>query len=249
MKRALALLLLASGAAPAAAAELELAYTEEFLTNGYANWRTLGLGAAWPVGERTSIGAAVRELQRFDLNDVDLGASASGPLGERLVLGGEAAASPTHRFMPVASAAAQLQVDAGAGFVASTGVRWSRYVSEAASSNPVILRLGLEQYWGPFRASWTGFLTTVAGAWSASQRASLDFFYGERGRVGVGLNMGRELESVAGGVLVVTDVLGAVVAGRQDVDAHWSFVWEVGAQRQGQLYTRTGARLGIRRRF
>jgi len=66
--------------------------------------------------------------------------------------------------------------------------------------------------------------------------------------VGVGLSMGRELESV-GGRVVMTDVLGAVVAGRHDVDAAWSLLWEVGVQRQGGLYTRTGATLGIRRRF
>ena len=249
MKRVLAMLLLASGAAPAAAAEVELAYTEEHLTNGYTRWRTFALGAEWKVGERRSAGAAVRDLQRFGLNDLDLGASASVPLGERLVLGGEATGSPSHHFMPVASATAELQVDAGGGLVASTGVRWSRYANEAGSSDPVVLRLGLEYYRGALRGSWTGFAATLSGAWSASQRVSLDWYYAEHGRAGVSLNAGRELESTPGKLLLVTDVVGAAVAGRQGFAGDWSIVWEVGVQRQGRLYTRTGARLGLRRSF
>ena len=248
MRRALAALLLAAASAPAAAVELELAYTEEFLTNGYANWRTVGVGAAWVAGERTAIGASARDVQRFDLNDLELAASASGPVAERWVLGGEASACPTHAFLPVAALGAFVQADAGAGVLLTAGGRWARYEAAGGGSSPVVLRVGAEAYWGAFRASWTGFLTTVAGAWGASQRASLDLFYGERGRLGVAMNMGRELES-APGLLVVTDVLGVAVAGRHDLDADWSLVWEVGAQRQGELYTRTGARLGVRRRF
>jgi YaiO family outer membrane protein len=248
MTRTLAALLVLSAPAPALATDLEIAYTEEFLTNGYSNWRSLGLGAAWRLDERALLAVSARELQRFDLHDLDLGASASGPLGDSWVLGGEATASPTHRFTALVSGALHLQYAIGWGLVGSAGVKWARFANEAGASHPVIGRMGVEYYWGAFRVGWTGFLSTVSGAWSASQRATGDFFYGDGGRVGVGLSMGRELESV-GGRVVMTDVLGAVVAGRHDVDAAWSLLWEVGVQRQGGLYTRTGATLGIRRRF
>jgi YaiO family outer membrane protein len=249
MKRAVVTLLLAAAATRCNAADLELAYSEEFLTNGYANWRSLELLGGLHLSERTQLGASVRELWRFGLNDVDLGASVSTPLGERLVFAGEASTSPTHQFMPWASADAQVQGSVGAGFVLLPGIRWSRYVTASASGTPIASRLGVEYYWAAFRASWTGFLTEMAGSWCASQRATLDFYYGERNRVGAGFNIGRELDTVAGGVLVVTDVVGANMAGVQDLDADWSLVWEVGTQRQGDYYTRTGARIGIRRRF
>jgi len=249
MRRAVLVLLLAAATAPCAAADLELAYSEEYLTNGYANWRSLELIGGLHLSEHTLLGASVRDLQRFGLNDVELGASASVPLAERLTFALEGTTSPTHQFMPWASADAQLQANAGAGFVISPAVRWSRYVTASADGTPIISRLGIEYYWAAFRASWTGFLTEMSGSWCASQRATLDFYYGERNRVGAAFNIGRELDTVAGGALVVTDVVGAAVAGVQDLDADWSLVWEIGTQRQGDFYTRTGARLGIRRRF
>jgi len=249
MSPALVALLIAAAAPPGPAADLEAAYSQEYLTNGYAPWRSVELLGGLHLSDRSVVGASVRYLERFDLSDVDLGASLSFPLGERVVLAAEGTTSPTHQFMPWGSADVQAQTNVGAGFVISPGVRWSRYVTASADGTPIILRLGVEYYWAAFRASWTGFLTEISGSWCASQRVTLDYYYGERNRVGAAFNIGRELDTVANGVLVITDVVGAALAGLQDLDPDWSLVWEVGIERQGDFYTRMGARLGVRRRF
>jgi len=65
----------------------------------------------------------------------------------------------------------------------------------------------------------------------------------------VSVAAGRELESIGGGQVLRTDVLGAALAGAHPLAAGWAVTWELSAQRQGNLYTRTGGRLGLRWRF
>lgn len=248
MRRALAAAALLLPLAAAAAGSVELSQGAEALSGDRPAWRTTALDAGW-AGERgAAAGGSVRELSRFREDDVEGAAWAQAPLGG-FILGVEGSASPTWEFLPRWSAGARLERGLGAGWVGSVGGRVLRYDGELGASTVTLAALGVERYWGRWRAASTTTAAGLAGEWSGSERLALDLYYGERGRVGVAVAAGRELESLGGGRVLRTDVLGAAVTGAHPLAAGWAVTWDLTAQRQGDLYTRVGGRLGVRRRF
>lgn len=248
MRRAGLALLLVAASGAASAAEVELGYGHEAVT-GRTPWSELAIAVGWgdPGTPRLDLGA--RSLDRFGLRDTELRAGGSVPVAERWVLGAEVSGSPEHRFVPAFSAGASLQRTLGSGFVASAGARGSAYDGDAGAVRTGLGTLGLERYWGAFRVGWTGYLVTLHGRWSASNAAALDLYYGQDGRAGVRAAAGREIEAVGAGEPIVSTVLAVGFAGRQGLGGDWALTWEAGLLRQGDLYTRTGARVGLRRHF
>lgn len=249
MTRALpALLLLSAVPAAAVGAEVELGYRHEALTRG-ADWKEVSLDGAWRPAERTGLELGARWLERFGLEDLDLRAAANRRLTAAWTLSAEASASPGHRVVPALTGGASLQRVLGGGFVGSGGARWSRWETDAGASDVVLGSLGLEMYWRTFRVGWTGTLARVADSWAPSNALAWDVYLGERDRLGVVLAAGREVEATGGPAPVVSTVLAAALRGRRGLGADWAVVAEVGVQRQGDLYTRGGARIGLRRSF
>jgi YaiO family outer membrane protein len=248
MRRLLVLALGVATSGTASAAEVEVGYGHESLTRG-TPWDELGLTVDWgePGTQRLELGA--RALDRFGVRDSELRAAGSTPLGERWVVGAEASGSPEHRFMPLVAGGASLQRALGSGFVASAGVRASVYDGDAGTVRTGLGSVGLERYWSALRLGWTGYLATLHARWSASNAVAADFYYGQGSRAGVRVSGGRELETTGAGEPTVSTVIAAGLAGRQHLGGDWSLTWEAGVLRQGNLYTRTGARVGLRCHF
>lgn len=231
----------------AAGATLELSQGVEALSGGRAPWRAAALDVAW-AGERgAAAGAGVREVSRFHLDDVEAAAWAQAPLGG-LVLAVDATGSATREFLPSWSAGARAERPLGAGWVASLGARAVRYDGDVARSTVALASAAVERYWGRWRAAATTTAAVLGGTWSGGERLALDLYYGDHGRAGASVAAGRELEAVGGGRVLRTDVLGAALTGAHPLGGAWALTWEVSVQRQGDLYTRTGGRLGLRRR-
>ncbi len=248
MTRALPLLVALALPAAAPAAEVEAGYGHEVLTRG-PDWQEVSLETAWRPAERTGVAIGARGLERFGLRDLDLRVAASAPLGAPWTVAAEAAASPEHHVVPAFGGGASLQRVLGGGFVGSGGLRWSRWETEAGRTDAALGSLGIERYWSAFRLGWTGTLARVASQWAPSNAVAWDVYFGDRDRVGVILAAGREVDSTGGPAPVVSTVLAAAVRGRQGLGAAWALVYEVDVQRQGDFYTRGGARVGLRRSF
>jgi len=248
MTRAVPALVLLAVSSAAQAAEVELGYGHELLTRGQ-DWREVSLRVAWREAGQPGLELAAVGLERFGVRDLDLRAAASGPLGERWTVAGEASASPGHRFAPAFSGGASLHRALPSGFVASAGVRWSRYESDTVATKAGVGTLGIERYWGAFRLGVTGYLGSLHGEWSASNAVAWDFYYRDEDRVGLVVSGGREIESTGGSEPIVSVVIAAGLAGRHALGGGWALAYQAGVQRQGDFYTRTGARLGLRRQF
>jgi YaiO family outer membrane protein len=254
MIRGLAAAALLAAARAALAGEVEVAYGEDVLSGGRGAWRLAAVEATAAPAPRTSVTLGARGLERFGRRDAEaaLGVGLPAPWSARGAIGIEGTASATQRFVPAWSGGARLEQGLGAGLVASAGLRAARYGGDPADgggARTTLASAGLERYLGRWRLAGTGYLAGVGGAWSGSGRLAVDLFLGERDRVGVALAAGRELESLGGGRLLASDVAGAALTGRHGLSEAWAVAWEVGVQRQGELYTRAGARLGLRRRF
>lgn len=250
MRLALAALALLLPLAVPAASTVELSQGAEALSGDRPAWRTTALDLAW-TGDRDralAAGGSLREVSRFREDDVEGAAWAQAPLGG-FVLGVEGSASPTWEFLPRWSAGARAERDLGAGWLAALGGRVLRYDGELGASTVALTTLGLERYFGRWRAAGSGTAAGLHGEWSGSGRLALDLYYGERGRVGASVAAGRELESLGGGQVLRTDVVAAALTGAHPLSAAWAITWDLTAQRQGDLYTRVGGRLGVRRSF
>jgi YaiO family outer membrane protein len=235
--------------APAAvAAEVEAGGTYEQLTNDKPAWRSLYLDASQSFAPRQTLYGTVRETERFDLRDFELSAGYAQPLGEKWTAVIEASYSPDHHVLAESSGFGQVYWEAGGGWVLNSGGRFSSYTDTSAR----VLTAGVERYFGHFHAAYTYYNGKPEDANSASShRVGFDYYYfDERSRVGLAVSWGREVENVGPPTGIVTsDVRSITVVGRHWFTPDWGVAWEIGTHEQGDLYRRTGGRVGLRHRF
>jgi len=240
---------LAAGAhAQDAFLDLEGGATYEHLTNGRDPWSSVYFDAARQFAPRQTLYGGVRETERFDLRDTELGLGYSQPLGAQWTATLEGTYSSQHNVLAKDSVFGQLAWAAGGGWVVYGGGRHSEYTT----SDVNLLTAGLDRYWSGLRAGYTIYNGRPEGSGSAtSHRVSLDHYYaGERSRIGVSAAWGREVENQGPPTGIITsDIRNLTISGRHWVGGSWSVSWDFGTQRQGDLYRRTGGRLGLRHRF
>ena len=73
--------------------------------------------------------------------------------------------------------------------------------------------------------------------------------YGDANRVGLVVGFGEEAETVAPGVVQVTDTRSVSLNGVHWTGAAWGLSWEAGWYEQGHFYDRIRIRLGLEHRF
>jgi YaiO family outer membrane protein len=243
------LLAVLAAAASARAGEVEIGEGHDLLSGGRPAWRatTLDLRLARP--DRSALVVSGRDLARFGGHDRELAVAAALPWGGRWVATAEASASAGHRFTPAFAAAAGVERALPGGFALSGRVRWARYDGDAGASDPIFATAGVERYFGEQRLALTAHAAVLEGSVSGSGRVAWDLYYRDGSRVGVSFAAGRELESTGAPRPFATGVVAAAAAGRHAMGAAWAVAWEIGVQRQGALYTRAGARVGLVRRF
>lgn len=227
--------------------EVEAGYTQDTLDKGYANWSSLYLDASHRLRTRQSIYGELRETRRFDLRDREVSVGYYHPLNETWAGLIEASLSPEHNVLPKYALFGQLKKTLDSGWNMQAGVRHSRY--NTASSDLMVLTG--ERYWGSFRGAYTLYLGKPQGAPTASSHAGqLSFYYAERNSVTLGLTQGRQVENLGSGIgLLITEVSSASLSGRHWLNADWGISYEATLEHQGSLYSRKGARFGLRRVF
>ena len=245
MRRAFLAFLLLSG--PAWGLEMEGGFTKETLTNGKPDWRSIYLEAAHDFAKRQTLYGGVRETERFDFRDTELTAGYYHPFTEHFIAQIEGSHSSSHNVLPENALAAAASWELTKGWVASGGLRYNQYTENDSR----VLNAGVERYFGSYRAFYAIYNGKPQGAPSASaQRLGIDYYYGEAGRIGVGVTWGREVEYVGPPTGIITsDVRAVSVYGRHWLTPAWAVTWEALRHEQGDLYTRTGVRLGLRHHF
>jgi YaiO family outer membrane protein len=73
--------------------------------------------------------------------------------------------------------------------------------------------------------------------------------YGDGSRAALIVGFGEEAETVAPGVVQVTETKSVSLGGLHWTSAAWGFSWEAGWYEQGDLYDRLRVRLGFEHRF
>lgn len=246
--------LLATLAATAAAAagppgfriEAEAGGSIERLTNGRADWRSADLSVMARNDRRQSYYGLARRTERFDLRDSELQLGTYQPFGGVWGLQLEASASSTHRVLPRHSVFVQLDRRLEHGWGVQAGYRRREYTANGAD-----LVVGtVERYFSAYRAAYSVYLGRPDGAgFSPSHRLQLGYYYSDHSFVAVSIAAGREVENVPPSGLLSSRVNAFSLSGRHEFAPGWAISYQLYRKRQGDLYTRRGLALGIRRAF
>lgn len=237
--------------APAATAptqrrhELELSARQDWLDNGFDNWRSQRLDYASTQPEGLGwYGALLRE-QRFGEWDQGAEAGAVIPLDENWTLQSEIGYQPSPYFLPEWHADVRLQRRLPVGFLGAASVRRTEYETTRVDR----LALSAERYWNSWRAGYTLNVTDVANAGTPiGHDLALDYYYAGLSYAGLRLTVGEE-EAVEEQQLITSDVRAISLQGRHWLDRNWALTWELGHHRQGDYYTRRWLQLGLRHAF
>jgi YaiO family outer membrane protein len=232
-----------SQAQASTAVEVETLY--EDLSGTYSSWKSVRLSFERKRNNRAFFGDFI-QTSRFGETDNTLRGGMFLPLTRRFNLNVEVGGSPTHRILPIASTDASLSAKLNRGFVVTLGDRFSRY----SQNNSNILHTSLEKYRGPFRAAYTLFVSkSTDTGFAASHLFQGNYYYGETpSSIGVGIAFGSELERIPSGLLE-TRVFSVNVGGNHSLTRRFALTYNVSFQRQGSLYDRRGASLGLRYQF
>lgn len=226
--------------------ELEVGVSHERLTGGLPAWRSrYVLGEHRKANDETFYGG-LRETDRYKLIDREAHVGIGVRLTSEMRLQVEAGASSTHRILPSKYGVVQFQLQPTASWTLTGGWRRSAYDLGMTS----VVHLSADRYFGNERLSYTLYSGGPDGSGKVpSHRLQWAHYYGERSWVGISFNTGRETESLGTSNFLTSRVQGLNLAGRHRLDGNWALTWEAGRVRQGDAYTRSGARLGLRYSF
>lgn len=232
--------------APAPRTGLEIGASHETLSRGLPDWRSRYLLLEHRRPERQVFYAGWRDTERYRLRDDEVHGGAWLPLSASTQLQVEAGTSGSHRVLARHYGLLGLQVEPAPGWGLSAGLKRSAY----DAGNTRVLSLGAERYLGNERFAYTLFAGGPDGAATvSSHHLQWNHYYGDRDWIGISIAAGRESEHGGAGRFITSRVTNATLAGRHQFARGWGLSWEAGRQRQGDLYTRGGLRLGLRHDF
>ena len=241
-----ALLAATSAAAEEPAAspwELRAEAQHDNLDHGQPDWNEELVQLAWKPHRGLAILGGARATERFDQRDREGYAAGYVPLGAATTLHLEGSASPTHHVLARDSGLAELSQVLGNGWVASLGGKLARY-----GTGDVRIASGtIEKYVGDWRLAYTGYLSRADdGGWAPAHRLSATWYRDTLTFATASASTGREVENVFPQGLVSTDVRAYALGGGVKLGREWGLSLDAGYVRQGDLYTRRYARLGLR---
>ena len=243
--------------------QVEAAAGVDHLSNGAPDWRQVDLSLRRQLAPRSVAELNLRSTRRSGLNDEELGAAVGLPLNQRWSLALAATLSPSHRVLARGSARVELTRTLDDGWVA--GASFGRRVYDDGGNSQ--WGLGLERYVAAWRvAAGVGQTRLDGGGAATSLRLQLDrYFADERGRVGVIVASGRELEGLPAtpgnsADLIDQRVRLLAVTGAWPVATAWALTAEASHVRYDDVrrrsgafasvpYQRSGVRLGVRYDF
>ena len=266
-RRATTGLLLAAAALAAGADTLpwqvEAGVGVDHLGSGAPDWRQIDLSLRRQLAPRSVAELSVRSTRRSGLDDQELGAAVGLPLDGPWAVALAASLSPSHRVLARGSGRVELTRALDDGWVAGASFG-RRVVNDGGNSQ---WGLGLERYVAVWRlAAGVGQTRLDGGGAAAHLRLQVDrYFADERGRIGVIVASGRELEGVpatagVGADLIDQRVRTVALVGAWPMATDWALTGEASHVRHDDIrrrsgavasapYQRSGVRLGVRRDF
>lgn len=226
--------------------QVDVVGTVEDLSDGLADWRSLQVSFAKPLGPRRSFYGVGRVVERFERTDRQVTLGTYQPIRKGLTALVEVSYSPSYEILPRWAGTAQLAQEVGRGWVVTGGVSRTEFRTDESTG----LVVGAEHYFKNYRVAYflNGGFAREAG-FAAGHRLSFNQYLSDRTSWGVTVGLGEEVESVGPGQVLRTSVFGLSVGGRLAVGKAGTLLADIGYVRQGDLYVRRSLTLGYRHAF
>jgi len=223
----------------------DLSYEE--LSGDRPAWKSASLGYARPLAGARRIFAGLHLEERFDTRDEQFLAAWSDRLGDDWSWSLAADFSPDAEILPEWSVTAEAGRPLPQDW--SLGLRL-RHASHATVDVDT-LAASLEKYLATFSVGYTLNVAKTSDISSPSFGHLLNVArdYGDASRVALVVGFGEEAETIAPGVVQVTDTKSVALTGIHWINVAWAVRWDAGWYEQGNFYDRYRVRLGLEHRF
>ena len=225
---------------------LSLSASHENLSGGRDPWRAITFNMDKPLDDRRRVMAGLHVEERFQARDGQLTAGYVDRLSDDWSFSVSGDIAPNADVLPEWSLVGEVTRSLPGDRNLALRARHASYTTTDVDS----LAATIEQYAAQFRMSYTltaAKPTAVQTSFGHSLRIAHD--YGDASHVTLALGFGEEAESVAPGVVQVTQVKSIGVNGVHWRNPAWGFSWEAGWYEQGDLYNRLRISLGLEHRF
>jgi YaiO family outer membrane protein len=221
--------------------QLESYVGADGLTKGLPLWSEEGVVLTRALGVHRAIVGTARNVSRYGLSDREVGAGYYHPLNERLSVDVEGTLSPEHQILPLVTLASGAYWSAFEDWGLAADVRFASYTGAMTLRELLVLDRRL----GPFRVAYTFSVTELSMAPLALDHALMgEWNYHNADREQLVVHGGQEMEFVGPGSLLVSNVFGFDVSGRNWLSERWGITHGADFVMQGTSYMRAGARLG-----
>ena len=223
----------------------DLSYEE--LSGGRPAWKGASLGFDYRLGGSRHFFTGLHLEERFGTRDEQMLVGLADRLNDDWSYGMSADAAPGAEILPEWS----FSLEAGRALAHdwSLGLRY-RHASHSTADVDT-LSTSAEKYVGPYSLGYSLVTAKVSGIGDPhfGHLLRLNRDYGDANRVALVAGFGEEAETVAPGVVQVTDTRSLSLSGVHWARTAWGLSWEAGWYEQGDLYDRIRIRLGLERRF
>jgi YaiO family outer membrane protein len=218
----------------------------EDLSGGRPAWRGATVGIGRRLDDRRRVLAGLHLEERFDRRDEQLAFTYAERLSADWSYGVSGDVSPDAEVLPEWSLVAEADRALPGGRNLGLRARHASYATVDVDS----LAATIEQYTERFRVAYTlnaAKPSDINTSFGHLLRVAHD--YGRDSNLGFAVGYGEEAETIAPGVVQVTDIRSISLSGLHWHNAAWGIAWEAGWYEQGDLYDRIRIRLGLEHRF
>ncbi|MGH8241800.1 MAG: YaiO family outer membrane beta-barrel protein [Steroidobacteraceae bacterium] len=219
----------------------------EDLSGGRPAWKGASLGFDHRLGGSRHLFSGLHLEERFDTRDEQILVGFADRLNEDWSYGLSADAAPDAEILPEWS----VSLEAGRALPDdwSLGLRY-RHASHSTADVDT-LSTSVEKYLGAYSLGYSLNTAKVSDISDPhfGHLLRLNRDYGDANRIALVVGFGEEAETVAPGVVQVTDTRSVSLNGVHWSRTAWGLSWEAGWYEQGDLYDRFRIRLGLEHRF
>jgi len=221
----------------------EFIYGYDRLSNNRSPWSTRSVKLSQVTPDKHFSHVQLDSVERFDLEDWQLGGSYAMPLSQSWSVYAAATYSPTHNVL----ANRMLDTNISKSFINGTtlhaGLSNARYNQTSSQQ----IHLGGEHYWSDFRVAYTyRHINVLNAATGVNHNIQGNYYYSPVDMIGISAATGKDVEFDGTPNPPISDVRTYSLYGYHMFLPRWSLIYSVFYHHQGDFYNRNGFVLGIK---